>query len=134
MPRPRKPHKLKLLEGTDRADRIKVEVELPEPDGYAPPEWLEPGEATKTWELLTGLLAPVRVLSAGDLLELAHLCQLHSECVDLWVKGKGGPTMGQLSELRRAFGEFGLTPASRSKAGVLGSEKKTPFSEFRKAE
>lgn len=133
MPNPRKPTALKLLEGTARPDRARVEAELPEASDTSPPDWLTTDEARAEWARVVALLTPVRVLSAGDLSALGHLCQLHGECVRLWREGAGGPTAAQLTQLRLYWGEFGLTPASRSKAGVLGGEKKSAFSEFRQA-
>lgn len=119
MPQPRKPNRLKLLEGTDRPDRMHDEPELPLADDLAAPDWLNGPDAVALWEKLTDILSAVRVLSQGDLEELGHLCNLHGRCVRLWRAGEA-PTAAELTQLRMYFGEFGLSPASRSKAGQIG--------------
>lgn len=126
-----KPNALKLLQGTDRPDRTRVEVDLPLARDLSAPDTLVSPEAIKTWKRLVGILEPVRMLSDGDLIALEQLCNLHGECVSLWRAGRGGPTAAQLTQLRLLLVEFGLTPASRSKAAPLpGDAKGNPWAEM----
>ena len=126
----RKPRNMKLLEGTARKDRDPPQVELPEPGSLAPPDWLDSPPAVDAWNNLVGILAPVRVLSDGDLLLLGHLCNLHAHCVKRWRLGDK-PNDSTLTALRLGLVEFGLTPASRAKAGVLPeTEEKNAFKEL----
>lgn len=133
MPRPRKPTRLKVLEGTDRPDRAHPEPDIPEASDLSAPDWLNGPDAADLWTKLAGLLGKVRVLSEGDLDALGHLCNLHGRCVRLWRAGES-PTAAELTQLRMLFGEFGLTPATRSKAGQLGKEHdENPFNKLNTA-
>lgn len=130
----RKPDRLKILEGTDRPDRMHPEVELPAVESTAsidPPDWLTGREAVLEWNHITELLVPVRVFTEGDITALGHLCNLHADCVLLY-RARKSPTAAQLTQLRLYLTEFGLTPASRSRAGqVAASGMRSPFSEFK---
>lgn len=133
MPNRRKPDRLKILEGTDRPGRMHPEPEFPvveSPAEIDPPDWLTGPEAVKEWRHVTELLIPVRVFTEGDITALGHLCNLHAECVALYRLSKS-PTGAQLTQLRLYLTEFGLTPASRSRAGTVASGMRSPFSEFK---
>lgn len=124
MPNKRKPNRLKVLQGTDRPDRMHPEPDVPEASDFSPPDWLNGTDATELWAHLTGMLGGVKVLSEGDLTALGHLCNLHGRCVRLWRAGES-PTAAELTQLRLLFSEFGLTPASRSKASPVGEGAKS---------
>lgn len=127
MPNPRKPRQLKVIEGTLRRDRDYPEPEFPVVEGARPPDWLNGPEALAEWDRLTALLESSRVLTQADLTALAHLCNLHGACVKLYRAGME-PTAAQLTQLRLMLAEFGLTPASRSKAGTAApKDQKNPF-------
>lgn len=132
MPNPRKPQRLKVLEGTARPDRDYGEPELPEAEDLSAPDWLVGPDAVGEWDRLTAVLGSVRVLSEGDRTALGHLCNLHGRCVRLWRAGEA-PTAAELTQLRLYFTEFGLTPASRSKAGQIGeAESANAFNQLKK--
>lgn len=118
MPARRKSQHLKVLQGTDRKDRARVEMELPPAESIERPDWLAGPEAVAEWDRLVVLLQDARVLTDGDLMALGHLCNLHAACVKLY-RAQMEPTAAQLTQLRLLLAEFGLSPASRSKAGVV---------------
>ena len=129
MPARRTSNRMKVLTGTDRADRMHDEPDLPIAEEFEPPEWLSSPAARQEWDRLVGLLSPARILTEGDLSALGHLCNLHGACVKLYQAGMA-PTAAQLTQLRLLLGEFGLTPASRSNAGVAEQkERGNPFLE-----
>ena len=119
----RKPNALKVLEGTDRKDRHKPEAEFPPIESGKPipaPDWLISPEAVAKWKSATVLLANVGVLTHADLDELAHYCNLHAQAVSIWRAGMA-PTAAETTQRRLLATEFGLTPASRHKAGKAGN-------------
>ncbi len=122
MPNPIKPDHLKVLEGTDRPDRSHPAPEFPPPDSLAPPDWLNGPEAAVEWKRLVELLEPVRIFTEADRTMLGWLCNQHGKLVQL-VRAGETPTSAQYSQLRFFYTEFGLTPASRSKAGQVGGEQ-----------
>lgn len=127
MPRPRKPNTLKVLQGTDKPYRMHDEPDVPVADDFTPPDDLHGPDALKAWGSITTHLGAARVLAKDDLLMLIHFCNLHGRCLRLWRAGES-PTAAELTQLRLMAGEFGLTPASRSKAGSLGEgEEANPF-------
>lgn len=107
------------LEGTMRNDRDYGEPGYPEPQSIEPPDDLIGPDAVKMWEKYTRVLSASRVLSDADLEMLLHLCNLHASILKKWRAGVD-PTASMLTQLRLMASEFGLTPASRSKANELG--------------
>ncbi len=134
MPRQRKPHGMKVLHGTDRPDRDKAEPEFPVIEcEIDPPDWLCGPDAVNEWRRIVALLLPTRVLTDGDVTALGHLCNLHHACVTLY-RAKLQPHAATLTQLRLYLAEFGMTPASRSKANpVGGGQKKNPFTDLNAA-
>jgi len=127
----RKPHVLKVLQGTDQPCRRRPEPEFPVATNGDPPEWLNDPEAVKEWRRIVGLLMPTRVLTEGDLTILGHMCNLHADCVASWGSKKDRPTAAYLTQLRVMYEAFGLTPASRSKAGTVGeADTGNPFAKL----
>ena len=122
MPNPRKPEHLKVVEGTARPDREHPAPEFPAPDSLEGPDWLVGDEATAEWKRLVELLQPVRVFTEADRTMLGHACNLHGKLVRMY-RAQEAPTASQLAQLRYLYTEFGLTPASRSRAGQVGGEQ-----------
>jgi len=112
--RRRKSNAEKRLEGTARADRYRPHLELPPAEDLTPPASLNGPEAVKGWRRIVDALAPAGIISAADVLILVHLCNLHGRCIRLWRAGES-PTAAELTQVRMMLGEFGLTPATRSK-------------------
>ena len=131
MANPRKPRALKLLEGTNRKDRDRPEPEFPPATNTDTPDWLIDIDARKEWDRLSALLRSTRVLTEGDLTTLGHLCNLHAACVAQY-RANIHPHAATLTQLRLFLAEFGLSPASRSKASQVGSDaKKNPFTSIK---
>lgn len=127
MPR-RKPTALKVLQGTDRADRTKNEPK-PKPIATPCPKWL-PADAKRLWRDLApplerlGLLTETDGTAFGDLcLCLARLRQAEEVVTErgLLVEGERGMVKNPACQLAREYrasaqkwaGRFGLTPADR---------------------
>jgi P27 family predicted phage terminase small subunit len=133
-----KPTSLRILEG-NRGHRPLNERE-PTPLAGAPamPRHLD-AEARKEWRRLVPLLLSMKVLSEGDGIALALLCQAYSTMVAaqkmmqkagkknqsaLLMRAPSGYTMqspllsiinAQVEIVHRQLQQFGLTPASRSR-------------------
>jgi phage terminase small subunit len=132
--RPRKPRALKILKGTLQKCRDRPEPEFPlvTSDGLEPPDWLVDPEAVRFWKWMAGLLTNSHVLTEPDQVALGHLANLHADCVQLY-RAKRAPSVGQLGHLRIYLTEFGMTPASRSKARPVGDGKAVnPFGQLAK--
>lgn len=83
--RPRKPTKLKLIEGTIRADRFnEEEPEAPPADVRTPPDWLPPrSEARRLWRRVAPVLSRMGVLTVADTDALALLCSVLADVIEL---------------------------------------------------
>ena len=131
MPRPRKSQAQKALEGTAQKHRHHDEPEFEAVDGgQEPPDWMINKRAIKDWHRYVKILSDVKVLSQADLDSLAHYVNLNARIQEIWIDGDT-PTAAALSERRRSAQEFGLTPASRSRAVAIGDgADKNPFAEL----
>jgi P27 family predicted phage terminase small subunit len=132
--RPRKPTAQKKLQGTYRPDRA-VRNELTLPAGMPPcPAWLN-AEARAEWERVVPTLFAAGALSALDGGRLADYCAAHSlavEATQLYQDEgivvdspqgqKAHPAVGTAkdarAQARQLAGEFGLTPAGRSRVSA----------------
>jgi P27 family predicted phage terminase small subunit len=135
MGRPRKPTALKVVGGTDRADR-RNENE-PEPallQDLTPPAHLSPRSAA-VWGQLAPMLRKMQVLTEADVISLEMLCDAvgdyrHSRAQlgDDFVatSSKGSEVLSQWlvaqqmnSKRAEAFmGKFGMDPAARTRLMV----------------
>lgn len=130
MPNPRKPKARKLVEGTHRKDRDPKTLELPAASDLKAPDWLCCPEAVDAWQKFTSQLSAARVLADADLTALAHLCNLHGRCVQMWRAGLQ-PKAAELTQLRLFFKEFHLTPHSRqAEGGADDGADEDPAEEF----
>ena len=125
MANPRKPEQLKVVAGTDRADRVpaggvdhKAIDDLP-----APPDWLPNAHAIKEWNRLGPLLVRVNLLTDAGLSAFGQLCALHGKIVQLWAAGEA-PTGHMMSQYRALINDFGLTPVSQGKVNPTGEKPK----------
>ena len=67
MPRPAKPHNLKVVAGTARPDRITPVVELPTIDAPPPaPDWMPNAHAIREWDRLARILTAHHVIYVAD--------------------------------------------------------------------
>ena len=131
MSRPTPPH-LKLLAGTDRADRVSI-VEIEEEPILQippPPLWLPNSHATVEWLRLAPILIANKLLTEGSLSSLAQLCALHGKIVQLYAAGEA-PGASMLGTLRNMHNDFGLTPMSQGKVnGGVPKETEKPKNKF----
>jgi P27 family predicted phage terminase small subunit len=133
--RPRKPSALKLVAGTDRADRRNGnEPEPPLLNDLAPPAHLSARSAA-VWAQLAPMLRSMQVLTVADVLALELLCDAvadyrhaRAEVGDDFVAhtSKGSQMVNQWlvaqqmsSKRAEAFmGKFGLDPVARSRVMI----------------
>jgi phage terminase small subunit len=128
MPRPRKPHTLKVIAGTDRKDREVPVVDLPVVD-RAPqaPDWMPNAHAVKEWDRLAGILAANGLLTEAGLAPLGQMCALHGKIVQLYAAGES-PNASLIAQYRNLANDFGLTPVAQGKVRSNGAEP--PKNEF----
>lgn len=122
MPNPRKPHRLKVVQGTARKDRPDpTTVDVPPLDSIPqPPDWLPNCHALKEWNRLAAILTATKLLTDADLTTLAHMCALHGKIVQLYAAG-AVPTAATIATLRVMQGDFGLSPVARGKVNPVGT-------------
>lgn len=125
MANPRKPHNLKVVAGTARADRLMpVGVDLPLVDQVPEaPDWLPNAHAVKEWDRLAPILFANRLLSEASLSPLGMLCSLHGSIVQLYAAGVA-PTGHLLAQYRNMANDFGLTPVAQGKVKPSGEKEK----------
>lgn len=128
---PRKPHQLKVLEGTDRSDRMPRNPPSPEPAVPSCPTWLG-REATRLWKRLAPELAALGLLTKADRATFAAYCQAYHDWWDLEKRKADAPptfttdsgyvqkhpVWAMATDARERVvklgREFGMTPAARS--------------------
>lgn len=133
MPKRRTSNAAKKLKGTDTPSRMRDEPEFAVVSGQPdPPGWIsenlsgaEATEARREWGVVVEELVETGVLRRIQLRMLAHYCKHHARCA------LGEPSAADLTQLRLLATEFGMTPASLSKAGSgSAGNKKNPFQEM----
>jgi len=130
--RPRKPTRLKVLEGTYRPDRAPQSEPQPDPSTPSCPTWLHP-EAQREWRRLVPHLEELGLLTQVDRAALAAYCQLYARWwqAEREIEKHGmvqytdtgyavqrpevGVSNTALTQMRRYLVEFGLTPAARTR-------------------
>lgn len=112
--RPRKPTELHVISGSasKHPDRMRERQNEPEADGEdlrdaTAPDHLDDGLAA-IWKEVTGNLH-ARVAASADLIALEALVRL------VGVMRSGEAVAADYARLQAYLGEFGMTPASRSK-------------------
>ena len=155
MPNPRTPSHLKVVRGTVRKDRANPAEPQPDlaPDNVRPPDWLELSPlARKAWHELVPYLRGMGVLTRADRVALALLCDSLASYVTAkrTVQEVGGTyetenehgakmirkhpavEIGAANSqfAKTMLGEFGLTPASRSKVSRVEGRAKDPTQEW----
>lgn len=124
MSNPRKPRALKVVAGTDRADRApEVVVDLPLVDAVpSAPDWLPNAHAVKEWERLAPILHANRLLTEAGTSALAMLCALHGKIVQLYAAGEA-PLAAMMAQYRGLINDFGLTPVAQGKVRPAGEKE-----------
>lgn len=128
MPKPRTPTNVLQLRGSDKEhpDRMRArenEPEVTEPLPANPPSYLSDAEK-KVWPELLALL-PAGTAKSCDRVTFEIFVSLWTEHR---LRGIGMKTT-RMAELRRLAGEFGMSPASRSKV-MAPKGKSNPFDKF----
>lgn len=148
MPMPKKPTKLKIIQGTNRVDRANPNEPQPENKIPSIPDHLN-DIATKEWIRLSKELYNLGLLSEIDRTALAAYCEAYSMWVDaceqlkesdLLIETTNGniiqnPIVGIVNQSRKAMKdyltEFGMSPSSRSKVSAKKAGKKEdPWGKF----
>jgi phage terminase small subunit len=126
MPKPRKPHNLKVISGTDQpCRRVDGAVDLPLVDSVpTAPDWLPNAHATKEWDRLAPILHANRLLTEAGISALGQLCALHGKVVQLYAAGES-PHASMVSQLRGLLNDFGLTPVAQGKVKAIGGKEET---------
>lgn len=142
MPTPKKPTKLKVLQGTYRKDRANANEPVPDTTIPSPPDHLTQ-EASVEWGRISHQLYKLGLLSDLDRSALAAYCQVYGR----WVKAERelaltgnlldttpngmkqqhalvGIANKAMELMHKFLIEFGLTPASRTKVSAKQSEEK----------
>ena len=141
MPYPKKPTKLKILQGTVRKDRMNKNE--PKPDLQIPdaPDFLSDA-ALEEWERITHELMQLGLLTNLDRAAIAMYCQCYGRVIEYERKVKNEVDQDVAFKLlrvldktyiqaRQFLNEFGLSPASRSKVTAKKADKETnPFAKF----
>ena len=126
MPRPRKPTKLHVVQGTLRTTRHRDrqnEPEVIEPLGGPPKEWAI--EAKVLWAELANLIPP-GVAAKADRVMFETLLRL----VAKMREGPEAMTPALASQIRTACSVFGMTPADRSRVSVPRLPEDNPFAKL----
>lgn len=131
--RPRKPTKLKILDG-DRKDRVNTAEPVPVKRAIEPPAGMSV-EARKIWDAEAPDRIVQGVLTAWDVEAFASFCEAlvqlrHADWNAAMVLAKPGQE-SPMSKLRQLVnicatlgGRFGWTPADRAKLTVPGANSR----------
>jgi phage terminase small subunit len=127
----RKPTALKMLHGTDRADRANPAEPQPAV-GAEPPPWLpKRGVARAAWNRLAPILSHLRVLTVADAEALALACDALAE----YLAARDDPDGWRHADSAwkrylYALRDFGLTPASRPKVSAMPERAVDPLEKW----
>jgi len=141
------PTKLKILKGTQRADRFNPNEPMPDPNIPEAPDHLSK-DALIEWGRMSNKLAKLGLLTDLDMAALAMYCQAWGRIVkyEKLVNQAGelhkvngnitlSPAMWVINkaydQCYKLLSEFGMSPASRAKVSAKPPEKKTdPWEKF----
>ena len=142
------PTKLKVLKGTQRADRINDGEPMPDPNIPDAPDFLSK-DALIEWGRITAQLSKLGLLTDLDMAALALYCQAWGRIVqyekivaekgELYETQNGNiqlsPAMWVVNkayeQVYKFLSEFGMSPASRAKVSVKDSgNKKDKWGDF----
>lgn len=125
---------LKIVSGTDKPFRREEPSQLiVAPLDYMPepPDWMNNQYAIKEWQRLRTMLVNCKILDEGNLSAFAGLCAVYGDIIT-WYVSSGSTDTQKMSQYIKLCGEFGLTPASRSKVKpVAETENKNQFARYK---
>lgn len=123
-----KPAALKVLQGTDRADRRNPAEPKPA-IGAKPPPWLpRTGPARSAWRRLAPVLTAARVLTVADAEALALACLALSDFLEARADANGWRRAD--AAWKRYSGmlvQFGMTPSARTRVAAVPAEEADPL-------
>jgi P27 family predicted phage terminase small subunit len=137
-----KPTALKELAGNPGKRPLNRREPKPRVKIPKPPSWLE-GEGLKEYRRVARMLVELRVLTEADGVALAAYAQQYQRWIDaeeqvrklgMLIKSPNGfpiynPYLSianqALKTMRQLMGEFGMTPASRSRIEAMPAEEQT---------
>ena len=128
MPRPKKPSALLEASGAYRKDpqrRPKNEPVVKSPVGNCPDEFNE--DQRKRWNQIVRE-APPGVLTGADRMAVVQLSILTSEMFEKGLRGTMAVPRMQL--MNKLLGQFGMTPADRSKISLPDKPADNPFTKL----
>ena len=140
-PRPT-PRRLKVLRGTDRADRGSQNEPDP-PIGAKCPKWL-PREAKREWRRLAPWLESQGLLTQADQAAFAGYCAAYArwhrferlankESPEVAIgQGFANAATKALHQLTQLLARFGLSPSDRTQVVANPRGEDNPFGEFSK--
>ncbi len=111
--RKQKPAAMKVVAGTDQNCRTPDEPTTSDYDEVPDPPDYVIGEAREIWYEIGDDLRVRGVLKERYLKSLAHLVNVEAKCRQLYRAGEI-PKTAMITELRRWYGEFGLTAAAEA--------------------
>jgi P27 family predicted phage terminase small subunit len=141
MPNPPKPTQLKLLQGNPGQRPLNTNEPVP-PEGelLAPAWWPKRGDAETEWDRIVPILQSMRILTVADRTALVAYCEqwaMYCEAMQD-IQAYGGLVEGQkgnlvrnpalqtardcLSMVQSFCREFGMTPSSRSRISLPGTD------------
>ena len=140
------PTKLKVLKGTQRADRVNPDEPMPDPNIPEAPDFLSK-DALIEWGRITAQLSKLGLLTDMDMVALALYCQAWGRIVkyekivaekgELYKTQNGNiqlsPAMWVVNkayeQVHKFLTEFGMSPASRPKVSAekQGEKAEDPF-------
>ena len=141
------PTKLKILKGTQRADRFNPNEPMPDPNIPEAPDHLSK-DALIEWGRISNHLAKLGLLSDLDMAALAMYCQAWDRIVkyekivekssELHKSGENitlSPAMWVINkaydQCYKLLTEFGMSPASRAKVSAKEQKKEAdPWAKF----
>jgi phage terminase small subunit len=126
-----KPSALKILQGTDRADRRNPAEPKP-PVGAVPPPWLpRNGPARSAWRRLAPALTATRVLTVADSEALALACIALADFLEARADANGWRRAD--AAWKRYSGmlvQFGMTPSARTRVAAVPAVERDPLAEW----
>lgn len=138
------PDHIKVVQGTDRPDRMNPDAPEPSPGVAVAPEWLNE-RAAEIFARLSAILDGMGIASPDDVDNLAMLAKRLEDIEILTVQiedsgytykteaglVKANPAVGQRSDAMRhaqsLLAEFGLSPAARAKVSAGKPKEENPF-------
>ena len=120
---PRKPTALKQVQGTDKRNKTRMNLNEPTPvRGIGPAHKLLTEYEQEVWDEIVGI-SYRGVLGEADRIALEMMCRLVAEM----RLNYGEFTAAKLTQLSQLLGRFGMTPSDRTKIVIPKKENQNPF-------